>query len=470
MAKPNRNNPPPLDLRKPNETWESRRAAGKALRDRLPREQHAEFKPAKNRPDPVELIKETNKGRQEHLIPLRMTRMALSPFTFLRGAAVTMAHDLSRTPVTGINVQMDGDAHLDNFGLYGTDDGDIVFDLNDFDETIPGPWEWDLKRLTASFNVAARANGFTRRERRVAVMECVAGYRTNLERLEGMGVLQTWTLHSHPGRENPLLEMNPQFKVVATKAVKDAGIQDNNSLLGKVARKDRRGAWTFRSEPPILTRVDQKTREQVIDGLNEYADSLYRSMRYLLSRYHVVDVAHRVVGVGSVGTRAYLVMLFGNGEHDPLFLQVKEGWPSATAPFVASCAADLTHEGKRVIVGQRALQARSDLMIGWTTVGGRPFYVRQMKNRKGAIPVEGLVRPAFNYYAWACGSVLARAHARTGDAGGISGYCGKSDALDRALADWAEAYGDQTEKDHAALVAAIKGHKLPGTVPKPPKK
>jgi uncharacterized protein (DUF2252 family) len=245
--------------------------------------------------------------------------------------------------------------------------------------------------------------------------------------------------------------MDPQSKIVFKKAVKDAGLQTNNSLLAKIAEKGPKGAIRFRENLPLLARIDKKTRDHVIDGLNSYAASLRQEMRYMLGRYHVVDVAHRAVGVGSVGTRAYLALLFGNGEHDPLFLQVKEAWPSASAPFMPKQSPDIKHEGQRVIVGQRALQARSDIMLGWTTVDGRPFYVRQMKNMKAAIPVENIAYTPFRFYAWTCGSVLARAHARTGDAGAICGYCGKATQLDRALAAWAEAYGDQNAKDYAAF-------------------
>ena len=445
-----------VDVRRTNETWQSRRAAGKAMRESVSRESHADFKIPKDRPDPVDTVIAANVGRQEHLVPLRMARMAASPFAFLRGAAAVMAWDLSRTPVSGIHVAMDGDAHLDNFGLFGTPQRSIVFDLNDFDETTTGPWEWDLKRLAASVNVAARGNGFNRRERSTAVMSCVANYRGFMQRLEKMGVLDIWALHAHPGQESPLLRMDSQSKAMVRRAVEKAGLETNNSLLPKVATQKKSGKWKFKLSPPETTEIPAATRDAVIDGINGYAESLHPEMRYLLGRYHVMEVVHRVVGVGSVGTRAYLAMLFGNGDHDPLFLQVKEAWPSATASFVPPLTPDLAHEGKRVVTGQRALQSQSDPLLGWTSVSGRPFYVRQMKNMKGEIPVEKLVRTPFNFYAGACGAVLARAHARTSDAGAIAGYCGKTNVLDRAIAKWAEAYGDRNEADHAALLAAIK--------------
>ena len=453
----------PFDLRAPGEPWESRRARGKALRARVPRESHAEWKPPRGRPSPLELITQSNVGRQPGFVPLRMGRMALSPFTFLRGSAVVMAEDLSHTPITGIQVVMDGDAHINNFGLYGTPQRDVIFDLNDFDEAVIGPWEWDLKRLVASVNVAGREGGLNRKQRAQAVMHAVNGYRWNAERLQGMGVLDIWYLHAYPGRENPVtsgrVKMDPNAAAAAQKAVAKAMQQTNQGLLAKIAERGVSGAWRLR-EDPLLTRIDSATKERVIDGLNAYADTLTRELRYMLSRYHVADVGHRVVGVGSVGTRAYLAMLFGNGDDDPLFLQVKEAVAPAHGPYVPPLPDVAKHEGMRVVAGQRALQASSDILLGWTTIDGRPFFVRQMKNMKSSIPMELLNGAGFNFYVWACGSILSRAHARTGDAAMIAGYCGNSTVLDEALAQWAEAYGDQTESDHAMLTSAINGGKI----------
>jgi uncharacterized protein (DUF2252 family) len=447
---------PVFDLRKPGEPWTQRRLKGKALRSRTPRESHSKRRSAKNRPDPLELIESSNVGRQKELVPLRMGRMAESPFAFLRGSAVVMAWDLAHTPVSGISVILDGDAHLSNFGLYGTPQRDVVFDLNDFDEAIPGPWEWDLKRLTASVNVAGRENGLNRTERRSAVMRCVAGYRFNVSRLQSMGVLDTWYLHAYPGRQNPLVKADSKSRAVFKKAVSNASRQTNATLLTKTAERSVDGSWHLLHTPPVLTRIDDGTREKIIEGLTEYSESLSRERRYMLRRYHVVDVAHRVVGVGSVGTRSYLALLFGNSDDDPLFLQVKEATVPAHAPYLPSLPAEISHQGRRVVMGLRALQASSDVMIGWTTIDKRPYYVRQMKNMKASIPVEWLTGSSFSFYGWVCGAILARAHARTGDAAILAGYCGNSTVLDKALADWAEAYGDRTEKDHAILVQAIK--------------
>jgi uncharacterized protein (DUF2252 family) len=445
-----------IDLRKAGLPWERRRAMGKSLRENAPRARLAEWVPPKNRPNPLDLIDASNVGRQKEFVPLRMGRMAASPFTFLRGAACVMAHDLHQSPVSGINVVIDGDAHLNNFGLYGTPQRDVVFDLNDFDETMIGPWEWDLKRLVASVNVAGRENGLNRRERALGVMRSVAGYRANMTRLQSMGVLDVWYLHAYPGKENPLEKMDAKSEAILNKSVQKALQQTNATLLAKTAERGVSGGWKLREDPPVLTAVDDKTREKIIDALAGYADTLTRERRYMLRRYHVVDVGHRIVGVGSVGTRAYLVLLFGNSDDDPLFLQVKEAIVPALAPYLPPAPPEYAHQGKRVVMGERVLQASTDVMLGWTSMDGRPYYVRQMKNLKGSIPVEWLSGKTFNFYAWSCGAILARGHARTSDAALIAGYCGNSDALDSALAEWAEAYGDQTEADHEVLVKAIK--------------
>jgi uncharacterized protein (DUF2252 family) len=449
-----------LDLRVEGPSRINLYQQGKQLRVKVPRESHAGWIPPKNRPDPVSIVLASNKGRQPELIPLRMGRMAASPFTFLRGAAAVMAWDLSKTPSMGHTVVMDGDAHLNNFGFYGTPTRDLVFDLNDFDEATYGPWEWDLKRLVASVNVAARENGLNRRERRASVIRCVEGYRANAERLQSMGALDIWYLHAEVGRENPLVRIDPKSQAIVAKSAAKARMQTNATLLTKIAERRSGGAWQFRADPPILTRVSSAIQKKVIDGLNNYTSTLLRERKSLLRKYHVVDVAHRVVGVGSVGTRAYLVLLMGRADDDPLFLQVKEATPPAHAPYLPALPAEIDHEGKRVVMFQRAMQATSDLLLGWTTIDKRPFYIRQMKNMKGGMPTELLVGQQLSFYSWACGMLLARAHARTGEPALIAGYCGGSKALDEALADWAEEYGNQTASDHAMLVDAIKSGRI----------
>jgi uncharacterized protein (DUF2252 family) len=426
------------------------------MRETVPREVHGQWKPDANREDILSIIRRSNAGRQQRLIPLRMERMAASPLAFLRGAAAVMAHDLFPTPTIGFNVVLAGDAHLGNFGLYGTPQRELVFDLNDFDETVIGPWEWDLKRLTASINVAGRENGLSARERRVAVMEAVLGYQKNMARLETIGTLDIWHLHSYPGRANLLRKVPAKAQAVIEKVIAKASRSDHRGFLTRVADKDAVGRWRFREDPPILTRVSSARKESLVTALENYSLTLTRELRYMLSRYRVVDVAHRVVGVGSVGTRAYLVLLMGKHENDPLFLQIKEALVPALAPYLPSRRAVFQHEGQRVVVGQRALQATSDVMLGWTTMEGRQYYVRQMKNLKASVPVEWLTGDAFNFYCWACGALLARAHARTSEGATIAGYCGTSKPLRESLADWAEAYGDQTVIDHARLRAQWK--------------
>lgn len=465
-------NPTPvsqLNFRATGEAWERRAEHGKGLCQTTPLESHAGWTPPKGRPDPVATMLASDAGRQEHLLPLRHGRMAASPFGFLRGAAAVMAWDLSHTPNIGLPVVICGDCHLNNFGLYGTPQGDVVFDINDFDETTIGPWEWDLKRLTASVNVLGRENGLTAKERRVAVMLCAAGYRVNMQRLQSMGVLDLWFIHAVADRL-PIAEIErvypkvarlwPKAEAIIAKAVAKARKTDNAMLLRKTADRSVDGGWRFKDDPPILTPVDAVTREKVIDALNAYAETVANERRFMLRRYHVVDVAHRVVGVGSVGMRAYVALLFGNSDADPLFLQVKEATTPAHAPYLPPLPPAFEHQGRRVVGGQVVMQAAHDPMLGWTEMDGHPYYVRLMKNMKGAIPMGYLSGDAFNFFVFGFGVLLARAHARSGDAAVIAGYCGTSPVLDEALAEWAEAYGEQTLTDHAALVRAIKSGRV----------
>ncbi len=452
---------------RPLESATSRLEKGQALRSRTPREAHAGWTPAPERPDPVAILLAGNQGRQEELIPLRMGRMAASPFAFLRGAATVMASDLSQTPVSGMQVIIDGDAHINNFGLYGTPQRDVVVDLNDFDEATLGPWEWDLKRLVASVNVAGRENGLNRKERRSAVSKCVAGYALNSQRLAEMGVLDTWSLFAYADldRQMPILkqhgiQIGSKFQAVLRKTLAKAKQTTSQTLLGKVARRQADGGWRFNEQPPVLTRIDSATRDKVVAALVDYAETVPQHIRFLLKRYSVADVAHRVVGVGSVGVRAYLVLLFGNGEQDPLFLQVKEALPPAHGPYLPALKMRVQHEGHRVIGGQRLLQAMGDPLLGYTTIDERHYFVRQMKNMKASMPIEFLIGEPFEFWAWTCGTLLGRAHARTGDAAKIAGYIGRGNVLSASLAEFAERYGDQTEKDHAALVAAIKSGRV----------
>jgi uncharacterized protein (DUF2252 family) len=439
-------------LTTPGESWEKRAATGKQLREHAPRSAHGGWRPDPGRPDPVTLVLASNKGRVAELIPLRMKRMAASPFAFLRGAAVVMAWDLSRTPVSGLDVVIDGDCHVDNFGLFGTPAEQVVLDLNDFDETTIGPWEYDLKRLTASVDLAGRDNGLSAKERRKAVKDVVAGYRWSLDRLHSLPVLELWNRHTVPERmDHRQKKLDKKSAAIIRKSVEKARASNNAALLQSAAMRNDDGQWRIKLDPPITTAISGHLKRDIIAGLHDYIETLAPERQFMIRRYHVVDVVRRVVGVGSVGLRAYLILLIGNGDEDGLFLQMKEAGPAALAPYLPVLPKAYKHDGQRVVYGQRLLQAAGDPLLGWCTMDGRPYYVRQMKNFKGAIPTEWLSGAPFNFFAFGYGALLARAHARVGDAAVISGYCGGSETLDEAVADWAEAYGDQTEQDHESF-------------------
>lgn len=445
-------------------TWEQRRELGKALRARVTRASHGLWQPASDRPDPMALLRRSNRGRQSSLVPLRLERMAVSPYDFLRGGAAIMAADLALTPVTGLDVLMSGDAHIGNFGLYGTPTRDVIFDLDDFDESTPGPWEWDLKRLTASINVAGRGHSLGRRDRRSAVLSAVAAYRATATRLQSLGTLEAWyqsTSLEHPGPLlSPILGADPGHSAVVQRAVAIARTRTSLELFTKVARPDGAG-WKFEESPPTLTAIPRALKLSLRRALDRYAGTLSPERRALLMHYRVEDVAHRVVGVGSVGVRAYLVLLIGNGPGDPLLLQIKEATAPCAAQYLPSGKRrPVRHQGERIVLAHRALQATTDLLLGWTSQGGRPYFVRQMRNMKGSIPLDWLEGPLFLTYGAACAALLARAHARVGDIAAIAGYCGNSATLDEAMADWAEAYGDQTERDHAELVKQVSGKRI----------
>jgi uncharacterized protein (DUF2252 family) len=430
-----------------------RRAAGAQMLKVVPHAAHATWVRPKNRPSAVDIVVAGNIGRQADLVPLRMGRMAASPFAFLRGAASVMAWDLSHTAVTGPQVVIDGDAHINNFGLFGTPQREVIVDINDFDEATRGPWEWDLKRLVASVNVAGRENGLNRKEQRRAARQAGIGYQWNINRLSTMGVLDVWSLLIYGDRKPGAVKVPNKAWAIIQKTVSKAQRTTNQSLLPKVAHRRHDGGWRFVDAPPILTRVDDDTRTKVIESLGEYAETLSPAYRYMLRRY---AVAHRVVGVGSVGLRAYLLLMFGNGDGDPLFLQVKEAAVPVHTPYVPALPIRESHQGRRVVIVQRLLQASGDPMLGHTTIDGRPYYVRQMKNLKASMPTALMTGEPFEFWAFACGALLARAHARSGDAAKIAGYWGETDSLERALAEFAEAYGDQTERDHAELLKPLK--------------
>jgi uncharacterized protein (DUF2252 family) len=436
--------------------WQSRQETGKKLRAHCPRESHARWSPAPNRPDPLDLIAASNQGRVENLIPLRLKRMAASPFAFFRGAACIMAWDLSQTSNTGLPVVIDGDCHIDNFGLFGTPTGQVILDLNDFDETTIGPWEWDLKRLCASVNLAGRANGLDKKERFKSVKEVTDGYRWAMDRLKSLPVIELWNRHTIPDRiDNRQQKLDKKSAAIIEKSVAKAKESTNATLLDSAAHRDG-AAWRIKLDPPITTAIPKSLHKQIITALHAYIETLAPERQYMIRRYHVVDIAQRVVGVGSVGLRAYLVLLIGNADNDALFLQLKEAAPPAAAPYLPILPKPYEHQGQRVVYGQRLLQAAGDPLLGWTTMENRDYYVRQMKNFKAAIPTEWLSGRPFNFFAFAYGTLLARAHARAGDAAVIAGYCGNSDVLDESLALFAELYATQTEQDHACLLNAQK--------------
>jgi len=440
-------------------TVADRRAAGRALRKEVPRSSHAEWSPVADRPDPISLLEEQNVSRQAQLVPIRYGRMAASPFGFLRGAAVVMAQDLAATPVTGLEVQVCGDAHLSNFGVYATPERDQVFDVNDFDETLPGPWEWDIKRLAASVVVAGRTNGFSGDTNRQAVLRCVREYRERMWEYADMSYLDVWY-----SRLDPTSVRRPDRSYV-DKELKESRQHSNVEAFPRLTQ-ERDGQYRIKDDPPLITRLDDDQLEQRLENLLAgYSASLQEDRHLLLRKYHFIDVAQKVVGVGSVGTRCYVALFQGNESSDPLFLQVKEAQASVLERHLGPSG--YSNHGQRVVSGQRIMQAASDLFLGWTETDSIGFYIRQLRDMKLSVNIASLNPQRFIDYCRLCGWTLARAHARSGDPAQISGYLGRGDSFERAIADFAEKYADQTGQDHAALVAAVQSGRIPveGTSP-----
>jgi uncharacterized protein (DUF2252 family) len=451
------------DPGRPDAGYQQRREQGRAARQTVPRGSHAGWAPAPDRPDPVDLLQVQAKGRLEQLMPIRYARMMASPFAFLRGSAIVMANDLASTPKSGIQAQLCGDAHLLNFGAYASPERALLFDLNDFDETLPGPWEWDVKRLAASFVVAGRDNGFDAADCHGAAQAVTASYRRRMAEYSEMGELEVW--YSRIGEEEVkgLLSSTRAGKKTTkklSKNVQKARGRDSLQALSKLTTVVD-GRRIINDDPPLLVRIPEgdELRAQVYAILESYKRTLQEDRRHLLDRYRFVDAARKVVGVGSVGTRAYVVLLEGRDQDDPLFLQVKEAGPSVLQGYVESNAYE--HHGHRVVAGQRLMQAASDIFLGWFRgTEGRDFYWRQLKDMKGSANVETMSPDELILYGGICGWALARAHARSGDRVQIAAYLGKSERFDRAVADFAVAYADQNEKDHEALCAAVKSGRL----------
>jgi len=446
-------------LRTPLATQEERYNAGRALRDQMPRGILGRWRPPEDRPDPVDLVEEAHSGRLERLIPLRVGRMLTSPYAFLRGAATLMAEDFAGLPRTGIEPVICGDAHLGNFGFYASPERDLVFDLNDFDEAHPGPWEWDLWRLATSVWVAGRQNGLAEGTCEDAALRCAAAYRRQIRGLAGQPLLS---------RSFDRLDIDRMRQEMADwslrgeieRAANIARGRTSDRALPKLTR-ERKGTRQMVDQPPVVMHVSEQETERMVDGLEVYLDTLPPHWRRVLSSYVVVDLAHKVVGVGSVGLRAFVVLLQGNGAHDMLFLQLKQARRSCVAKFVHGDRAMHAHQGQRVVEYQQTLQTVSDPLLGWTTVDKRDYYVRQFRDMKGAITVDGMDGSALMDYARICGALLAKGHARSTGATVLSGYLGKGDVADRAIASFARAYADQTEADHDALVQAVNSGRLP---------
>jgi uncharacterized protein (DUF2252 family) len=441
-----------------------RHEIGRAARRVVPRSKHAGWAPSPDRPDPIDLLEAQARDRIPELLPIRYARMMVSPFAFMRGAAIVMANDLASTPKTGIQAQLCGDAHLLNFGAYASPERALLFDVNDFDETLPGPWEWDVKRLATSIVVAGRDNGFGAADCRKAAQAGVASYRRRMAEFSEMGELEVWYSRVSEQEVRGLLSDAKARKKTTkklSKNVRKARGRDSLQALSKLTRVVD-GRRMIHDDPPLLVRIPEgdEVRVQVNAILESYRRTLQDDRLHLLDRYRFVDVARKVVGAGSVGTRAYVVLLEGRDEDDPLFLQVKEAEASVLEDYLKSSTYE--HHGHRVVAGQRLMQAASDIFLGWLRgPGGRDFYWRQLRDMKGSADVESMSPNELALYATLCGWALARAHARSGDRVQIAAYLGKSERFDGAIADFAEAYADQTERDHAALCAAVKSGRVP---------
>ena len=443
-----------------------RAALGKQARAAAPLEAHAGFEPARSR-DPVGLLLSQAASRVPELVPVRHGRMLVSPFSYYRGAALPMAADLAATPTSGIRVQLCGDAHLSNFGAFASPERRLVFDVNDFDETLPGPFEWDVKRLAASLAVAGRENDFSDKARRKIVLAAAESYRKAMRRFAKQPLLDVW--YAHLDIEEAIKQFRSQVKTKRFKAAEallaKAHTRDSTQALGKLTTMVD-GRRQIISTPPMIVPVEEvfsdvraeAIYDQLRTVLGKYRRSLQSDRQHLLDQFTLVQMARKVVGVGSVGTRAWIALMDGGDGVDPLFLQAKEAQPSVLVKYAGR--SQYSNQGERVVAGQHLMQAQSDIFLGWTRIAApdgadRDFYVRQLRDWKFSAPIEMMLPSGMAVYAWLCGWTLARAHARSGDRIALAAYLGGSDRFDQAIADFAESYADQNEDDFAALQLAV---------------
>ena len=445
-------------LRQRSVTRPERYALGKSLRKRVPRSSLADWTVSSSRADPVDLINLSHQGRIDRLIPIRVGRMIESPYGFLRGAAVVMADDVAALPSTGITPVVCGDSHLGNFGFYASPERDLVIDLNDFDEAHPGGWEWDLRRLVASIWVAGRYNGTSEEHCGESVRSCVASYRGEVRRLADLPLF-TRSFERLDVDRLTARTAGPLQQQVERSAERARHRTGDRALPRFTHEVD--GQRKIVEEPPLITRPDPREAEALAEALDDYLETLPSYWRRVLGGYTLVDVAHKVVGVGSVGLRAYVALLEGSSAEDVVFLQLKQARRSVLARHVHGDSAWHAHQGQRVVQYQQSLQTVSDPLLGWTTMDGLQYYVRQFRNMKGRIPLDSMDASALTDYAGVVGQLLAKGHARTSGASMIAGYLGGSKRVDKALCVFARRYADQTEADHAALVAAVDRGLLP---------
>jgi uncharacterized protein (DUF2252 family) len=453
-----------------------RAARGKGARSEVPRSSHAGWDAPSGRPDPVGLLEEQAKSRVQDLVPIRYGRMLASPFAFYRGAAYLMASDLASTPRSGLIVQACGDAHVSNFGLFASPERELLFDINDFDETAHGPWEWDVKRLAASLAIAGRNNGFADKERADVVRGATRAYRSAIRGFAGMRNLEVWYAHARVRQGLPELQamLDKKELKAAERMVTKARTKDSLEAFAKLTTVVD-GELRIISDPPLIVPVEEllpagdaiSFLDTMHDLIRSYRRTLQGDRKHLLEDFRFVHLARKVVGVGSVGTRAWIVLMLGRDGQDPLFLQAKEAQASVLEPFVGKSR--YANHGQRVVEGQRLMQASSDIFLGWNRLAGmdgvvRDFYIRQLRDWKGSWAPEAMVPQVMNVYGQMCGWTLARAHARSGDRIAIASYLGNSDAFDRAIASFSEAYADQNDRDYAALKAAVKADRIKATI------